>query len=123
MMDQHAIASTRGLMAIACVGGIVGIIIACFYLMTLQRALILCAPRNRSMEPQTVWLNLVPIYGFFWSFRTVNELSNSLQREFVDRDRDDGSDYGRNVGIWVASLNVVIVVLNLAGRAPEFWFA
>jgi len=121
-LQQNAAAFAGGFLAFACVGLIVGILIASFFLMTIQRALSLCAPRNRSMEPPTAWLNLVPIYGFYWGFRTVNELSDSLQREFVDRGLDDGSDYGRNVGTWLAGLNVGSFVLNLFGRAPELWF-
>jgi hypothetical protein len=51
------------------------------------------------MAPGLVWLNLVPILGLVWSFVTVVQVGNSLQREFRDRGLDRGGGYGKVLGI------------------------
>src|SRR5215212_7146459 len=89
IMNQNAAAIAFAALGVACVVLVVLLIVAVFFLITLQRALNLCAPRNRSMEPAMVWLNLIPMFNFYWNFHTVLQISNSLKREFVDRDLDD----------------------------------
>jgi hypothetical protein len=105
-MDQNAAVTFAFIMLGAlCVGLTIGLAIAVCYFLTLQRALARCAPRNRSMEPAMVWLNLVPLFNIYWGFHTAIHLGDSLKREFQDRDLDDGGDYGKSVGIWYSATN------------------
>jgi hypothetical protein len=73
------------------------------YLALLQRALLRCSVRSRTMRPGLVWLNLVPLFGVIWSFITIFRVSESLQNEFgLRRMRHDG-DCGRSIGLFYLS--------------------
>ncbi len=74
------------------------------YLTTLSGVLKQCDPRNRSMEPGQVYLNLIPCFGAVWIFITVNRISESLRHEYDDRGIDAPGDYGHNLGVTYAAL-------------------
>ena len=56
-----------------------------FYLITLQKTINEISPENRKMEPNQVWLYLVPIFGLIWQFIMVDNIGISLQAEFQKR--------------------------------------
>jgi hypothetical protein len=85
--------------ALLCVGGGFVFLLFIFYLLTMQKALTRVSRGNRLMEPEKVFLNLVPIFNVFWAFKTIFDVCDSLQAEYADRGEDDTSDYGRTVGI------------------------
>jgi hypothetical protein len=89
---------------------VVGLIISIFYLMTMSKALSLCSPRNRTMEPGMVWLNLIPLLNFVWMFITVSRVSESLKNEFYDRRLPEDPDYGKGLGITFNVLNLLGVI-------------
>jgi len=60
-------------------------VILALYLLTLQRAMSRCSPRNRTMSPGLVWLQLIPVFGLYWHFKNVTELSRSLANEYHAR--------------------------------------
>jgi hypothetical protein len=115
-MEINSLGPFMGLLCASCA-------VTCFlfigFMVTLQRALSRCAPQNRFMEPQMVWLNVIPLWGFFWSFRTVSRLAESLQKEFVDRGLDDGSDYGFTLGIATATISVLDSFAGMLARTTE----
>jgi hypothetical protein len=92
------------------------ILVAVLFFLTLQKALGRCAPPNRTMEPGMVWLNLIPLFGFFWMFKTVICVGDSLKHEFADRNLDYGSDYGKSLGLWMAALQLCGTVMSNIGR-------
>ena len=49
------------------------------YLLTLQRTLNRCDPSSRTMSPGLVWLCIVPVFGFVWTFFVVNAIADSLK--------------------------------------------
>lgn len=55
------------------------------YILTLQKALRKCSPASRTMEPGMMWLLLVPLASFVFSFLAVNAISHSLRNEFDRR--------------------------------------
>jgi hypothetical protein len=84
------------------VGGIllVWLVLAIFFLLTLHKALARCRPRNRTMEPGMVWLNLIPVFYLAWQFVTVLRVAESLRNEFRDRGwHRRGDNYSQGVGI------------------------
>ena len=95
---------------------VVGIVVAVFYLLTLQKALSRVSPHNRLMEPGLVWLLLIPIFSLIWQFFVAIRVPGSLQNEFRDRGRDDGSDYGKSIALTTAVLQIVYVVFSFGGR-------
>jgi hypothetical protein len=79
---------------------VVAIIINIFFLLTLSRCLGQCKPRNRTMEPGAVWLNLIPLFGLVWMFITIIRISESLQNEYRYRGmRADDPEFAKMTGI------------------------
>jgi len=81
------------------------------YLMSLSKLLSRCAPRNRTMEPGQVWLNLIPCFNLVWQFITVIRIAETLDREYEDRGWRAEGDFGKGLGI-------TYLCLNLAGIIP-----
>src|SRR3989442_14505671 len=105
-MKDDAAAATA-VLGLACLILIIGIVIGVFHLLTLQKGLSRVAPRNRLMEPGLVWLSLIPIFNLIWSFFIATWVPDSLRNEFQDRGRDDGSDYGKRIGLARAIIGVL----------------
>ncbi len=80
------------------------------YLMMLSRTLSRCSPRNRTMEPGQVWLNLIPCFNIVWLFITVNRVAESLEEEFYDRRLPREGDFGKNMGITYLCLNLASMI-------------
>ncbi|MEX0988141.1 MAG: hypothetical protein WD052_11745, partial [Bacteroidales bacterium] len=56
-----------------------------YYLLTLQSILKEVSPENRKMEPEQVWLSLIPLFGIIWQYYIVARLADSLRLEFNKR--------------------------------------
>jgi hypothetical protein len=81
------------------------------FLLTLQKCLKRIHPRNRTMQPAMVWLNLVPCLNLVWGFITVIRIAESLDNEFYDQGKEKwGDDYGKSIGI---TYMVAILVTNV----------
>jgi hypothetical protein len=103
------------LIAVGIVALSIGLLVAViFFFLNLHMTLARCGRRNRTMEPAMVWLILVPLFNYYWWFHIVIQVSRSLKNEFSDREKDDGSDYGRALGIWWGVIYVTGVVLGMA---------
>lgn len=99
---------------------VVWLIVYIFYLITLSRALAKVSPRNRQMEPGHVWLMFVPCLNIVWGFLIVIRVPDSLKAEFQDRGRDDGSDYGKGIGLTYCILNLAGSFLgNAVSQIPD----
>src|SRR5262249_25557732 len=70
-------------------------------------------PWNRLMEPGLVWLSFIPIFNIIWNFFIATRVPDSLRNEFRNRGQDDGSDYGKAIGLTNAVLSVVSTSLRL----------
>jgi len=91
---------------------LLGIIIQIFFLLTLSRCLGQVAPRNRTMEPGMVWLNLIPLFSLVWMFITIIRISESLQKEYRSRGMHaDDPEFGKMTGI-------LYMVFSLIGCGP-----
>lgn len=69
------------------------------FLISLSKCLKEIRPRNRTMEPGQVWLNLVPFLNYVWIFLTVIRVSESLEKEFRSRRLPQDGDYGKTMGL------------------------
>ena len=99
---------------------IVWLVVYVFYLLSLQKALSRVSPRNRTMEPGQVWLMFVPCLNIVWGFFIAIRVPDSLRNEFADRRRDDGSDYGKTIGLAYCILNLVGGVIgNAVQQVPD----
>jgi hypothetical protein len=79
---------------------VVGLVIQILFLMTLSKCLAQCAPRNRTMEPGSVWLNLIPLFNLVWMFITIIKISESLANEYRSRGlHSDDPEFAKMTGI------------------------
>jgi len=101
------------LIGIWCVAILIGLIIRVFYCLTMSKALSRCAEQNRLMSPGMVWLLFIPCWDLVWNFFIVLQVPASLKKEFEDRGKDDGSDYGKNIGLWSMILMIGSAVLSV----------
>jgi hypothetical protein len=93
-------AATAGILMCYGVLLLIGIIVHIFFLLTLSRCLAQCSPRNRTMEPGMVWLNLIPLFNLVWMFITIIKIAESLRNEYEDRGlRSDDPDFAQMTGI------------------------
>lgn len=88
------------------IGLAIGITIMVFYLLNLQNALKQCAPQNRTMEPNMVWMCFIPLFNYYWNFRIASDISNSLAAEYRARGLQLSEERpGYQVGMAYAILN------------------
>jgi len=64
----------------------IGIIPIIFFLITLQNTLKVVEPQNRKMQPGNVWLLLIPLFGFVWSFVLVSAIADSCKAQLEQYD-------------------------------------
>ena len=93
----------------------IGLGIQCFFLWTLSKVLKQCSPRNRTMEPGMVWLNLIPCVNVVWQIITVLRITESLEEEYYDRRlRPSDPEHGKTVGM-VWSIGAILGVIPYLG--------
>jgi hypothetical protein len=94
---------------------VVGIVVGVLYILTLRRALLLCAPHNRAASPDSAWLLLIPLFNIIWQFVLYPRISVSLEREFRQRGLPVEHDPARSLGLALAILHAcsIIPLVNL----------
>jgi hypothetical protein len=63
-------------------------------------ALNACGVQNRILPFRSLWWNVVPVVNLLWILVTIIGTSNSLRREFIERNIHRGGGYGRALGCW-----------------------
>jgi hypothetical protein len=76
------------------------------FLRTLRDLLRAVDERNRTMAPDLVWLNFIPVFGLVWMFVTVIKIRDSAQAECAYRGLRH-SDFGFGVGMTYAATSVI----------------
>ena len=82
------------------------------YLIAMYTALRRVSSHNRMVQPWQIWLTLIPVLGALWHLLIAVGIPESFRNEFRDRGEDDGSDYGKKLGIGVTILLVANMVLG-----------
>jgi len=67
------------------IGLAIATLIHFFFFRTIQRALLQCAPQNQKMVPINAFLGLIPVFNYYWNFRVVNAVADSLAAEYQMR--------------------------------------
>lgn len=93
--------------------GLVGIVPAIFFLANLRGLLEQVRPQNRAMQPNSVWLNLIPLFNYVWLIVTVVKIRDSVDSEIRSRGWAVKGDSGFGVGLAFAILWLVAGVLFL----------
>lgn len=103
------------ILAYFCFSGVLlasGITIRVLFLLSVSQCLKEISPRNRKMEPEQVWLCLIPVFGFVWEIIMFLRVAESLNDEYYDRALRGDGDYGKTLGI------VFIVMIGVVISAP-----
>jgi hypothetical protein len=78
---------------------------------SMHRAMAACHPVSRSADPDSVWLNFIPVFGLVWIFICTSRISDSLAREYHRRGwHSDENRPALELGI-VAGVVICICVL------------
>jgi hypothetical protein len=88
----------------------IGLIPMIFFLITLQRAFQRVSPQNRTMEPGQVWMMLIPLFNIVWQFIVVSKMSESLAREFRERNIAVEPEPGKTLGIAFCILGICSII-------------
>jgi hypothetical protein len=76
-----------------------------FYLLTMQRTLKAISLENRKIEPNQVWLSLIPLFGLIWNFIMISRVADSLQSEFKKRNIHTNEEKpGYSIGLTYSTL-------------------
>src|SRR3954454_17235547 len=84
-----------------------------FFLITLQNTLKIIEPQNRKMQPGNVWLLLIPLFGFVWSFIMVNAIADSCKAQLEQYDVHYEQKPTYSVGMGWAVCMVLSVIVKL----------
>jgi hypothetical protein len=82
-----------------------GLFLVIRFLGAVQRVLRRVQPDHRRMEPERVWLNLIPIFNFVYATVTVVQVAESLRNEYRARGvAEPKEDFGRQLGLTLLTL-------------------
>jgi hypothetical protein len=90
------------------------LVLEILFILNLHRTLERVSPQNRTMAPGLVWLQLVPLFGFFWFFYVVVKVRDSVRAEYQARGWPVGGDFGLNIGIATGVLRLIASGASLA---------
>ena len=84
-----------------CIGfvAIVGYIIRLLHARSMVNCLKQIAPRNRTVEPGTVWLSAIPLIGGIMHIIAMFKLPASLENEYRSRGWRSDGDFGKTLAI------------------------
>jgi hypothetical protein len=77
------------------------------FLTMMTSAITHCDPRNRVISVPTIWIGLIPCVDLVMDFIIVNKVSESLDREFEDRDLEPLGDLGKSTGTMFATFRLL----------------
>lgn len=101
-------------MILLLLGGVLTIFI--FYLKNLQDLLKECSPKNLQMPPANVWLMFVPIFNVVYPFIMYPKISESIKREFEDRNSPQDGDYLKTIGMSMAIITLCSSLFNFISK-------
>lgn len=68
-------------------------------------------PKNRQVQPGFVWMLFIPFYGaFIFPFSLYPKITESLRREFEDRNSPQPGDYGKSLGLTLPFIMMGFVI-------------
>lgn len=122
---SHGLLSPWYMIIICCVLGPIFFIIAIPYTLTLQNALLKCAPECRAMHPSLLWMLLIPFVGLISNFFVVSDMTDSFRAEFARRGIPDIESTTKKIGMtmsicWVCSF-FPLVGIPAVIASPVLW--
>lgn len=76
------------------------------------RSFLLALPEQyRKMQPNMVWLGLIPCFDMIWNFMMTANISQSYQAYYYERGRYEFKDCGATLGLWYSSCTLTTALL------------
>jgi hypothetical protein len=116
-MDKEVEYLIGGLLLFVIIIAIIALIVAIFYLLTLQNLLNRVKPENRTVEPSNVWLMLIPLFSLVYAFILYPKISESVAREYESRGLPPQGDFGKSLGITMPILSLCGIIPFIGGLA------
>lgn len=91
-------------MILLLLGGLLAVFV--FYLINLQDLLKECSPKNQQMPPGNVWLMFIPVFNVIYPFIMYPKISESIKREFEERNSPQDGDYLKGIGMAMAIITL-----------------
>ena len=85
----------------------VWLVVGFFFLLNLRDLLMNVGSQNRAMQPDQVWLNLIPLFNLVWVFVTIVKVRDSVRAEFQSRNWAPKGDFSFGLGIAAAILTIL----------------
>lgn len=110
--DSNALAAMLGggCLIFVLLGLAIGITIAVFYILTMQKALNLAGERHQKMNPGMVWLMLIPLFNLVWHFFVVKNVSESI--------KSWAAENGKNVDDAGYTIGLIACIAQCCGLIP-----
>lgn len=87
---------------------LVWLVLACLFLPTLQRALVLTRSHH-TLDPNLVWLSLIPIFGIGWQFLVLARVTDGIRGYFLARGESvDDAGWPIALGYCICSLGALV---------------
>ncbi|GAA0874094.1 hypothetical protein GCM10009118_05020 [Wandonia haliotis] len=88
----------------------VSLLISVLFLLTLNNTLKEVSPENRLVPYNNVWLMLIPLFNVFYAFYLYPKLCDSIKAEFEARGIEEKGDYGKTIGLVLASITIALFI-------------
>ncbi|WP_257306724.1 DUF4328 domain-containing protein [Geothrix campi] len=110
--DSSALAALLGggCLIFALLAAAIGIAVAIFYILTMQKALNLTGERHQKMNPSMVWLMLIPLFNLVWHFFVVKNVSESI--------KSWAAENGKNVDDAGYTIGLIACIAQCCGLIP-----
>jgi len=106
-----------GLLIFAIVFGLGILVLYIFYLINLRDLLREVSQINRKMEPNNVFLILIPLFGYVYGFIMYPNIARSVEAEFKDRGIDQDITSFNNLGLALPIINLTGLVVRMVTTA------
>lgn len=100
------------------------LIVYFLFLLNQQKTLEAINPLHRMINPNQVWLQLIPVFGMIWQFFTVSRIANSIRNQLSETNEDsilgftDSSAVKYNGELPTYSIGIAYCVLIVCSIIP-----
>ncbi len=103
-----------GCLIFALITAALTLVVAIFYILSMQKALTLAGPQHRKLEPAMAWLLLIPLFNLVWHFFVVKHVSDAIRNWAAARGvQVDDAGYTFGLITCIANCCAIIPIVSL----------
>lgn len=92
---------------------LIEILINAFFCLTLTKTLSQIKPLNRTIQPPSIWLYIIPVFNLYWFFIIIFRMASSIKNELSARNYEVDENPGYRVGLTAAVLPFLMYLLYI----------